>query len=279
MPYPEPDDLPSIGVPELIADTSLADGCYHVFIDAGSNRGVHGRFLFEPHLYPKSKFVHKFDEYFGTNRTLQNICVFAFEPNPYHNKSQSTTQAAYQRMGWRYHYMPFGVGDENGQLTFYRNYDFVGGATHEEWGFSIHFHDGQSTTDQAVKVTVIDLSKWLQDVVLSRKIPQANEYDGDRQPTVIMKMDVEGSEYKTLHHMLEEGTACQIYKIIGEMHPNTAPQVVGGVEYKTKEELKGFQQDLLVRLRKGENCHGFDLFDDEEYLHDGMPYPEPDDLP
>ncbi len=31
----------------------LADGCYHVFLDVGSNIGVHGRMLLEPHLYPK----------------------------------------------------------------------------------------------------------------------------------------------------------------------------------------------------------------------------------
>lgn len=76
------------------------------------------RFLFEPNLYPKSTFVKKFGEVFGHNRKLQNVCVFAFEPNPYHKKSQMATQTAYQRMGWRYHYMPFGVSDSDGELTF-----------------------------------------------------------------------------------------------------------------------------------------------------------------
>ena len=31
----------------------LGDGCYHVFLDVGSNRGVHGRFFYEPELYPR----------------------------------------------------------------------------------------------------------------------------------------------------------------------------------------------------------------------------------
>ena len=30
----------------------LGDGCYHVFLDVGSNRGVHGRFFFEPVVCP-----------------------------------------------------------------------------------------------------------------------------------------------------------------------------------------------------------------------------------
>lgn len=31
----------------------LGDGCRHVFLDVGSNIGVHGRMLLEPHLYPE----------------------------------------------------------------------------------------------------------------------------------------------------------------------------------------------------------------------------------
>ena len=40
--------LPSLSEKTSRNDTSLGNGCYHVFIDAGSNVGVHGRFLFEP---------------------------------------------------------------------------------------------------------------------------------------------------------------------------------------------------------------------------------------
>ena len=67
-----------------INSVALGNGCYHVFIDAGSNVGVHGRFLFEPTKYPKSVFAKKFNVLFGKHWTCQNICVFAFEPNPKH---------------------------------------------------------------------------------------------------------------------------------------------------------------------------------------------------
>ena len=30
----------------------LAEGCQHIFVDAGANIGIHARFLFEPHLWP-----------------------------------------------------------------------------------------------------------------------------------------------------------------------------------------------------------------------------------
>ena len=58
----------------------LGDGCYHIFIDAGSNRGVHGRFLFEPEKYPKSKFAKKFDEIYGNNRTKKKFASLPLNP-------------------------------------------------------------------------------------------------------------------------------------------------------------------------------------------------------
>ena len=62
------------------------DGCYHVYLDVGSNIGIQVRKLFEPHLYPKAK-VHKiFDHFFGQAefREISDICVVGFEPNPNH---------------------------------------------------------------------------------------------------------------------------------------------------------------------------------------------------
>ena len=41
--------------PNVEKKTSLGDGCYHVFIDVGSNIGMHARFLFEPDKFPRSK--------------------------------------------------------------------------------------------------------------------------------------------------------------------------------------------------------------------------------
>ena len=37
----------------------LADGCYHVFLDVGSNIGMHVRFLFEPFLYNKAHLARR----------------------------------------------------------------------------------------------------------------------------------------------------------------------------------------------------------------------------
>ena len=47
----------------------LGDGCYHVFLDVGSNIGVHARFLYEPDLFPESRSsVATFAKEFGSPR-------------------------------------------------------------------------------------------------------------------------------------------------------------------------------------------------------------------
>jgi FkbM family methyltransferase len=257
-----------------------------VFIDAGSNRGVHGRFLFEPDKYPNSKFVEKFAQIFGGNRTLQNICVFAFEPNvELHNRSQRATEQAYQKMGWRYHYLPFAVSDHDGEAIFFRNQDYLSGKNNEEWGFGSVFHETSNSTDykksQEASVQLIDLSRWIRENVLLRTIPPPNEYNGNRKPMIAMKMDIEGSEYSILTHLFETNVFCQLDHVLGEFHLAEAPQVVGlwnatqrigDLYLNTRKEIRAYRRKLMLRLA---TCGaGFEQFDEEEYLHDGLPYPE-----
>ena len=63
------------------AAAKLADGCRHVFLDVGSNRGVHVRFLFEPALFPHSNYVKKrvFARNFGEQYASDPaICAFVW---------------------------------------------------------------------------------------------------------------------------------------------------------------------------------------------------------
>jgi hypothetical protein len=271
--------------PEIVVDernsvatkraAQMADGCYHVFLDCGSNVGVHGRFLFEPHKYPKSKFVTIFDEQFGSNRTQQNICVFAFEPNPLHSVKHSMTQDKYNKMGWRYHYMPFGVSDSDGNLTFYSNAGVGNGAQSEEWGFSrFNLDPSQNNTSYAVVVPLIDLAQWVLNEVSDRIVPEKTKYN-QGPPRVMMKMDVEGSEYRTLFRLHKTGVYKLFSAIVGEQHLWTLPQEIEGRQILSRKSLRLFFKDLKSRLEQ-DGGPGFREFDDEEYLHDRMPYPDPD---
>ena len=66
-------------------DQNVLDGCYHVYLDVGSNIGVQVRKLFEPHLYPKAKVQTIFDHFFGPiELRSESVCAIGFEPNPNH---------------------------------------------------------------------------------------------------------------------------------------------------------------------------------------------------
>ena len=66
----------------------FSDGCYHVYLDVGSNVGVQVRKLFQPKLYPDAAIHKVFNEFFGgpTLRDTKTICAVGFEPNPNHEQ-------------------------------------------------------------------------------------------------------------------------------------------------------------------------------------------------
>ena len=52
------------------------DGCLHVFIDLGSNRGLQIRKLYEPHTFPLAPIQPLYQRFFGKreDRNLKEIC-------------------------------------------------------------------------------------------------------------------------------------------------------------------------------------------------------------
>ena len=65
-------------------EAKLADGCRHVYVDLGSNRGVQLRKLFEGALYPNSVVEPLFTRWFGppdVRSRAPDLCAFGFEPN------------------------------------------------------------------------------------------------------------------------------------------------------------------------------------------------------
>ena len=260
----------------------LADGCQHVFLDVGANIGVHGRFLFEPHLYPDAVVAQKiFEKHLGpaTLRDNRDICVFAFEPNPAHFKRHRTLEEAYKAQGWRYHPVLAGVSDSNGTLTFFHNND----AINEEWGFGVNKLDDKSTP---VEVPTIRLAKWLNEEILDRKLPltaYGNYTSVD--PKVIMKLDIEGMEYAVIPDLMFSGTLCRtVDYIFGEFHdwtnvdlPPNEKTGRGGLRLKPRRENILFRDNLLKAFNslRSPECKTveFDLKDDESYLHDGVPLP------
>lgn len=253
--------------------TKLADGCHHVFIDAGANLGVHGRFLLEPHRYPDATVAHEiFNKHFGLRRDNRDLCVFAFEPNPAHAERHLKLAAAYEEMGWRYHSILKGVGSKEGHLTFYHNNDNV----NEEFGFGINKLAAEKSTP--VEVPVVKLSKWLEDEVYDRMTP-AKVYGtyANSIPRVVIKVDIEGSENEVLPDLMFTGIMCKtVDYAFGEFHdwtPVNASTDRGDLKLAPRRETAEFARYLLKVFHSvwSESCktEKFDLLDDESYLHDG----------
>ena len=62
------------------------DGCYHVYLDVGTNVGIQIRKLYEPEKYPDAKIHRIFDEHFKRKNVTStgHICAIGCEPNPRH---------------------------------------------------------------------------------------------------------------------------------------------------------------------------------------------------
>ena len=256
-------------------DHKLGDGCYHIFLDIGSNIGVHTRFLFEPDLYPNAKTsISLFEKEFGVHRNNKDFCAFGFEPNPIHEIRHKMLMNEYKKMGWRYHYIQAGASDEDGNITFYRQED----QAYEEWGFTSN-HDVQSNNGLSVNVPTIRLATWLRDEIIDRKIPDRVYGKYDTGPRIVMKLDIESSEYKVLPDLMFTGILCNINFVFMEIHDWSINYDTDSISGRGELHLQQgrsqkFLQDNIKMFHSMKDCATrIEEADDEAYLHDGMPFP------
>lgn len=318
----------------------LGDGCHHVFLDVGSNIGVHARMLFEPHLYPPSSSTKKkknknrgknnnvtdgegntmsdvegnsrlpnnsnngfssreyFVTQFGPERARDNtqICVFAFEPNPAHVERHRTMEAVYSAMGWRYHFIPAGVGDDDGELTFYH----IGKGNKElERGFTtVKERCRRDCTEERVRV--IRLSRWIDEEIEGRMTPSGDGGDEGNHvqpeqsssstkqshasvpPRVVMKMDIEMAEWLVFPDLLASGTLCRtVDALLGEFHTRThaADYPIrfphrSNWTLETPDDAEELKELMFGVVRRNPICRTEIVEgDDESYGTDGMPWP------
>ena len=91
------------------------DGCLHVFIDLGSNRGLQIRKLYEPHNFPLAQVLPLYEKYFGKpeTRNLREICSVSFEPNSKHAGHLRAMSQAYATCGINVVFIKAGVGHKD----------------------------------------------------------------------------------------------------------------------------------------------------------------------
>jgi len=211
----------------------MLDGCYHVYLDVGSNIGVQIRKLFEPEKYPKGGIHSIFDKYFGTPKERRDevegrvVCAVGFEPNSYHTEYLKRVERSYNRCGWRVTFMTeTGVSDHDGTSRFYTDdaYEMF------EWGGGILSPDVSTIAkDNAVdktgkpymNVTLMRLSDFLRNVVGTTALPrQSGAHSGAHPAQIVMKVDIEASEMDVLPDLIFTGGLQFINVLMVEWHEN-----------------------------------------------------------
>lgn len=249
--------------------SKLGDGCEHLFLDVGSNIGMHARFLFEPYLYrPRHLYDDILDNEFGVDRIYrrENMCVVAFEPNPTHRQRHQELAAAYARQGWRYHAfyaaVRGGSRDTGGveKLVFYRNDNHA----NNDWGFSIGtMHSGNAHVE-TIEVATVDLSQFIMEHVAQTVT---------RPRRVLMKMDIEGSEYTVLPYMLANDAFRYVDVITAEFHHwSRGFDFIKNSVHISQAESVEFA-NMFPHLLKAVCSTTFQTVDDESFLFDGQKLP------
>jgi hypothetical protein len=254
----------------------LADGCNSVYLDIGTNVGVQIRKLFEPHLYPDAPSLPYFEQSFGSEEERRQpgaVCVFGFEPGPWHTQRLDYIEKCYNSMNWKVKiFRVFGSNTDEGSSRLYRD------ANHEnnDWASSeFKFSDFHGSGSESVEVKKMSIANFINEHVAGRLVNTV--YKGTRKPYVLAKMDMEGSEYKTLMSMLFAGALCHVNKITIEWHD----KFIGANIVDATEKAK--YNDLSVIIPKLTNTYSADwtncnhvqieIFDEEYYNHDGKEFP------
>ena len=212
--------------------TRLGDGCRHVFLDVGSNRGVHVLFLTEPHLFPNSSFLARgfFASYFGPHfATDPAVCAFGFEPNAAHAERLDRLARLYRSAGRRVEFFQVAAQAEAGAITMYNH---RGDDAESDWRFGT-----KRLSYRPVNVSAVDLSTFIQREIVGRTIP-AEPATSRFPPSVVMKMDVEGDELSLFERMLETRSICALDLVTWEIHK--AQLSAREMSYRTHARLWGW---------------------------------------
>ena len=209
---------------------NLLDGCYHVYLDVGSNVGIQVRKLFEPELYPGSEVLGIYNSSFGKpderrrvnsehSRTedTKTLCAVGFEPNSHQTRKLKLLEDSYNKCGWFVKFFTeSAVSDHEGQGEFFtdnRKWELGGGVLPPDVIATSKNDRNQSSNYKKVKM--IRLSSFLRDVVATRKIGPVNI---NKPPEVVMKMDIEGSEVDVIADLVLSGSIKYINLLMVEWH-------------------------------------------------------------
>ena len=191
---------------------AAADGCYHVYVDVGTNIGVQIHKLFNASLFPGAKILPKYDQYFGPG-DRSDVCAFGFEPNKNHVAILSKAERHYRALGRRLTYFQAAAGVKDGWGVFrsdksFKNYEWGGRVDMQDdaGGTGSHPSSAKGAVDGLVRI--VSIPDWMDTNVLARRIPERT--NAARPPATVMKIDAEGTDELILAGLFSRGFLCAI---------------------------------------------------------------------
>jgi hypothetical protein len=257
---------------------NILDGCYHVYLDVGSNIGIQIRKLFEPEKYPNATVHSIFNQNFGSieerrHNSLEDgsaICAVGFEPNSHHTSYLKKIESAYQNCGWNVKMLTeTAASNHNGIGRFYTDESYQ----NMEWGggvlppniINIAVDQVSNKHTAAYRnVTLLRLSDFLKNVVGKRKIPLVEKAV---PPRIIMKMDIEGSEVDVIPDLIVTGAFQYINGIMVEWHGRLQNLEERRKASKKLEEIIKSLSEYSKIIKNKDEKFDFNLvnMDDESY--------------
>ena len=236
---------------------SWLHNCTDIYMDLGSNIGVQIKKLFEPEKYPVTnkrlrKVMELYTQEFGKpverKRNNSGLCALGFEPNPKHQERLKKLEKKYNEQGWKVHFFPYAISDEDKQILFYTKND---SKETEDWGASL-FDVKKEKDLHPYVIKSISLSKFL------------NKYFKGKQ-IKLMKMDIEGAEFEVLTDLLFQKLLCKnvIKAIMIEFHGKILKNVYWRLFFDRPPVLTD-----MIKSQISCNATRIMHLDDESYLHD-----------
>jgi FkbM family methyltransferase len=237
--------------------------CEHVYLDFGTNIGIQIRKLFEPSKYPNAQINPFFNSTFKCGESCHNVCAIGFEPNPKWTSRLKEIDAAYNAVD--FHTVIFtetAISNKTGNITFF--HDYTAQTKHHEWGSSTIPWQATMQSSDAKFVTVgsLDAATFLLRDVYAR----AGQTEASQ---IVVKMDIEGSEWFLIPYLLHNGALCGIDKIFLELHKGMVKNV---------PDRRAFQISLQWIFSAISGCKTMIMnMDDESYGtgEDLQPLPAP----
>ena len=187
--------------------------CEHFYVDMGTNVGVQIRKLYQAEKYPGASALPVFDQYFGTGRRC-NVCSIGFEPNPSHRKHLYALQKRFNNAGIGVLIFFGAANTYTGILEFGTKNKKID--KNQDWGGSVVQASNSKLRQSYFRsVRSIDVARIIR-ILDSHLRSRGSSSRGSGK--IVMKSDIEGSEFTVFPHLLLTHTICSIDFLFAEWH-------------------------------------------------------------